>query len=188
MHQVIRTVALMGMVLALAWSCFPASAQQAATGQVIGYSGKIMLSKASLRAVSPTEAARISVSVSVSGHSGLSSEHRARLAPPAPFPVHVDWLRVQPGQPRTLYIGDAFGCPENQTFGQLCPDWVLRSQDAGTTWTDMRPALHIAHWGTLLSLSPMVMASDGRHSPRIWPQPLSSRRARQQAFISSARR
>ncbi len=85
--------------------------------------------------------------------------------------VFIQWLRVDPYHPRTLFLGGRFTCTDNQSEGQ-CPPWVLRSADGGQHWTDLRGPLAAglglgdplfnAGWRAY-TLFPPVIAPDGRH-------------------------
>jgi len=56
-------------------------------------------------------------------------------ATPTMASVYLHWVRVDPQQPRTLYLGGALGCD------QCAPSLVLRSTDAGATWADFGDGL-----------------------------------------------
>jgi hypothetical protein len=70
--------------------------------------------------------------------------------------VDVQWLRVDPLQPRTLYVGGSL-CGGADT----CASWIMRSLDAGTTWADLTKPIGADNVNVVSSLSPLVLSPDG---------------------------
>jgi hypothetical protein len=87
-------------------------------------------------------------------------------------PVYLQWLRVAVRHPRIVFLGGTFRCVR-RFVGRPCPLWVLRSQDGGLHWTDLRapidhalpapPDPTFSDPEISYVLSPVVIASDGRH-------------------------
>ena len=82
-------------------------------------------------------------------------------ATPTLGPVYLHWIRVDPQQPRTLYLGGALGCDA------CAPSLVLRSTDAGATWADFGDSLglHDAPLGLnrpcQIRTTPLVLGQHG---------------------------
>jgi hypothetical protein len=80
--------------------------------------------------------------------------------------IQVHWMRVDPLHPRTLFASGAGFCHNIQRpsdYQPICPLWLMRSLDGGTTWQDL---------GSVLSAYPSVgqgylahalIAPDGHH-------------------------
>lgn len=91
----------------------------------------------------------------------------------ATVPIYVQWLRVDPQHPHTLFVGGRFWCQYGGVTQPACLPFIMRSTDGGLRWTDLRPALArltIGPGGPFLSdpsvdyeVTPIVIAADGRY-------------------------
>jgi len=90
---------------------------------------------------------------------------------PAVRPVRADeegaravtWLQVDPRRPRTLFVGGVTPAQPMSAciLASPCAPWVMRSDDAGRTWTDLTPRL-APLLGYATVAVPVALSGDGR--------------------------
>lgn len=71
--------------------------------------------------------------------------------------VNMTWLRIDPADPRTLYIGGHLQCTGD------CSDWLFRSSDGGATWTDLSLPLYQVEGRGIVRVTQVRLGQDGRH-------------------------
>jgi hypothetical protein len=80
--------------------------------------------------------------------------------------IQVHWVRVDPLHPRTLFASGAGFCHTIEYppgYPPICPLWLMRSLDGGTTWQDLGSVLSAYPPLGQGSLSPALIAPDGHH-------------------------
>ena len=103
------------------------------------------------------------VSLVVALHLSLGSARGAPVlthALPTRQLIQVHWVRVDPLHPRTLFASGAGFChaiEDPPDYPPICPLWLMRSRDGGTTWQGL---------GSVLSYPPLCYLT-----PRFRPQP-----------------
>src|SRR5919202_4134195 len=78
--------------------------------------------------------------------------------------IQVHWVRVNPLHPRTLFASGAGFCHTIEPdYPPICPLWLMRSRDGGTTWQDLGTVLLAYPPVGQGSLGPALIAPDGHH-------------------------
>src|SRR2546423_2360739 len=80
--------------------------------------------------------------------------------------IQVHWVHVDPLHPRTFFASGAGFCHAIEYppgYPPICPLWLMRSLDGGTTWQDLGSILSAYPSVGQGSLSPGLIAPDGHH-------------------------
>jgi len=99
----------------------------------------------------------------IGGGPSLSTLAAVPHAKIEPAQMYVQWLRVDPRQPRTLFVGGTPKCADCRG------SWAMRSVDGGSSWADLGKGLGLYDLGIginiqcSLDISPFLVAADSVH-------------------------